>query len=137
MNRPPDRPGAAQLRATLQELSAIEEWARRVGGGGGGGPDEYPTPVDPVLCVETMTGSGMHRVVAISSATIPAVRTPLAEAPAAALRSLVRALLDLVGHQEGPAHTKVALTAHGPRIVACRLGEAMPAQPEEAAGPVA
>lgn len=66
--------------------------------------------------VETTTGGGMHRVVAIS----PAAQR--GEEQLAAVRSVVRALLDLAGHQEGSACTEVALTADGPRIVACRLG---------------
>lgn len=140
MTRPPDPPGAAQLRATLQELAAVEEWARRVrdgggGGGGGGGPDGGSAHegleglVGPVLRVETMTGGGMHRVLAVS----PAPRCD--EARLAAVRSAVRALLDLAGHQEGPARTEVALTEDGPRIVACRLGEPTTEPAEPAAGP--
>ncbi|MFI9271504.1 hypothetical protein ACIGXM_12425 [Kitasatospora sp. NPDC052896] len=124
MTRPPDRPGAAQLRAALHELAAVEQWARwlRDGGGvdgGGGGPDGYGVheePVGPLLRVETMSGSGMHRVIAVG----PAANHD--EAQVVAARSVVRALLDLAGHQEGPATTEVALTARGPRIVACRLG---------------
>lgn len=104
----------------------MERWARRVrdggsGDGGGGGPDGGGVPggpAGPVLRVETMTGSGMHKVVTIS----PAAGQD--EAQFAAVRSVVRALLDLAGHQEGPVCTEVELTARGPRILACRLGGA-------------
>ncbi|MCC9308115.1 hypothetical protein LN042_13635 [Kitasatospora sp. RB6PN24] len=127
MTRPSDPPGAAQLRAVLQELTVLEDWAERVrdGGGGGGGSGGVGDTggcgaseelVGPVLRVETMTRNGMHRMVAVRPAA------DHDEAQLAAVRSVVRALLDLTGHQEGFAWTEVVLTARGPRITAGGLG---------------
>lgn len=131
MTDPPDQPGAARLHAALDELAAVEEWARRVRDGGGAVREEPAGlvrsvgsvrsvgpvgSVGSVVRVETTTAGGMHRVVAIS----PAAQR--GEEQLAAVRSVVRALLDLAGHQEGAACTEVALTTDGPRIVACRLG---------------
>ncbi|MFG2618300.1 ATP-grasp domain-containing protein [Streptomyces sp. NPDC048507] len=36
---------------------------------------------------------------------------------AEAVRALVRGVLDLAGHRDGPSHAEVALTPHGPRLV--------------------
>ncbi|MFK0196587.1 ATP-grasp domain-containing protein [Streptomyces lavendulae] len=62
----------------------------------------------------------------------PPVHAPTAHAPTArghdapvaldpataeAVRALVRGVLDLAGHRDGPSHTEVVLTARGPRLI--------------------
>jgi hypothetical protein len=79
----------------------------------------------PIFSVGTSTRSGMHQVVDISARPTEdhPQATPATEAECAVLRSVVRAVLDLVGHETGSARTQVALTARGPRIARLQLGE--------------
>ncbi|MFI5754886.1 hypothetical protein [Streptomyces sp. NPDC051569] len=122
---PPDCPSdAVELRRPLQELSAVERWAQRAGAGGR--PEPYTSEESlegPEFSVETMTRNGMHRVVGMTAREQRGDPDPggPTETEAAVLRSVVRALLDLAGHESGPARTGVVLTARGPRIVACCL----------------
>ena len=127
MKHPPDRIDvAAGLRRVLQDLSAVERHAE---GGGVPPPEPYADeePWDgPEFSVETVSDSSMHTVVGItprrgSGRPRRGVDGP-GEDEAAALRSTVRALLDLAGVGSGRAWTTVVLTKRGPRVVSCRLG---------------
>ncbi|MFD3556168.1 acetyl-CoA carboxylase biotin carboxylase subunit family protein [Streptomyces goshikiensis] len=102
---------------------------------------DYPAVTDllveeylegPELAVESLSRAGRHRVLgwsrrlpgpgpgtgpglaAAAGHDLPAALDP---ATAAAVRALVRGVLDLAGHRDGPSHTEVVLTAHGPRLV--------------------
>ncbi|ALV30823.1 hypothetical protein [Streptomyces sp. CdTB01] len=124
---PPDRIDvAAGLRRILQDLSAVERWAE----GDGAAPpvpyaDEEPWE-GPEFSVETVSDSGMHTVVDIVPRRCPGSLQTGRERPGedevAALRSTVRALLDLADVGSGRAWTTVVLTKRGPRVVSCRLG---------------
>lgn len=108
----------AELAHAFADLSAVERWAGRAGADGR--PTAYIAREvldGPQFSVATETDDGMHRVVAISGGD------PAGAADEAVLRSLVRSLLDLVGHERGPARTEVVLTASGPRVLECRLDE--------------
>lgn len=93
-----------RLRFALGELAAMEG---RSGEDLAGFPDRH----GQALIVRTTTTDGMHTVTEISA--------ELTEKDAAAVRSSVRALLDLLGHKHGSAHTEVVLTPSGPRILDC------------------
>lgn len=79
----------------------------------------------PELTVEALSRAGRHRVLGWSrrltgprlTATGHDVPVALDPATAQAVRALVRGVLDLAGHHDGPSHTEVILTAHGPRLV--------------------
>ncbi|MFJ2269218.1 hypothetical protein ACIOHO_23145 [Streptomyces sp. NPDC087849] len=149
MKHPPDRrAGEARARRLAHELSVVERWAIRARTGAD--PQTLPYRAEESwngreFAVETRTTNGMHEVVAVARAApegrpatdgpqggAGAVPDPCDEDELAALRSAVRALLDLAGHQEGPARTAVVLTPYGPRVVACVLGSAsLGAQGEE------
>lgn len=113
---PPPDPLSGRV---LPDLEAIERWARDVGGWAGTASE------DARYDVETITVDGMHHVVRSTSrspggsAGVPpdAARPPNA-AQCAAVRSVVRALLDLAGHQSGPSRIGVAFTDGRPRVVA-------------------
>ncbi|QMU77312.1 hypothetical protein GXW83_18020 [Streptacidiphilus sp. PB12-B1b] len=51
----------------------------------------------------------------------PPATGALEPADLSVLRSLVRSLLDLAGHEHGPAHTDIVLTPAGPHVLQCRL----------------
>ncbi|MGW1640055.1 ATP-grasp domain-containing protein [Streptomyces lavendulae] len=93
----------------------------------------------PELAVQTLSRQGRHRVLGWTRslpapapdpgppAPAPATHAPTArghDAPVAldpataeAVRALVRGVLDLAGHHDGPSHTEVVLTARGPRLI--------------------
>ncbi|MFE2245421.1 ATP-grasp domain-containing protein [Streptomyces lavendulae] len=101
----------------------------------------------PELAVQTLSRQGRHRVlgwtrtlpapardrdpspdrdpgppVHAPTAHVPTARghdAPVALDPATAeaVRALVRGVLDLAGHRDGPSHTEVVLTARGPRLI--------------------
>ncbi|PZG85664.1 hypothetical protein C1I97_33450 [Streptomyces sp. NTH33] len=127
MKHPPDRIDVAMgLRRILQDLSAVERWAE---GDGAAPPVPYADeePWDgPEFSVETVSDSSMHTVVDIiprrGSDRVRAGRDRPSEDEVAALRSTVRALLDLADVGSGRAWTTVVLTERGPRVVSCRLG---------------
>jgi hypothetical protein len=73
-------------------------------------------PVDPLRSVDPLTPWEPQEP---TRPAAPAGRAGTADQ--AVLRSLVRSLLDLAGHEHGPAHTEVVLTPSGPRILECRL----------------
>ncbi|MGW5846791.1 ATP-grasp domain-containing protein [Streptomyces sp. NPDC055254] len=81
----------------------------------------------PELAVEALSRAGRHRVLgwarrltgggaglAATGHELPATLDP---ATAETVRALVLGVLDLTGHRDGPSHTEVILTAHGPRLV--------------------
>ncbi|WP_327415943.1 ATP-grasp domain-containing protein [Streptomyces sp. NBC_01233] len=102
----------------------------------------------PELTVEAHSRAGRHRILGWArrlTAPGPTAPHPTATSfaatghglPAAlaprtgeAVRALVRAVLDLTRHRDGPSHTGVVLTPHGPRLVEAH---ARPG-PEEFAG---
>ncbi|MFD9411495.1 ATP-grasp domain-containing protein [Streptomyces sp. NPDC059989] len=79
----------------------------------------------PELTVEALSRTGRHRILGWSrrltgprlTATGHDVPVALDPATAEAVRALVRGVLDLAGHRDGPSHTEVILTARGPRLV--------------------
>ncbi|MET9255214.1 hypothetical protein ACGFZL_27510 [Streptomyces sp. NPDC048182] len=79
-----------------------------------------------MFAVETMTTDGMHEIVRIRQASADGAAPdadppPLGTAERAELHTTVRAHLDLMGHQAGPALTEVLLSSSGTRILRCRL----------------
>ncbi|MCX4398105.1 hypothetical protein OHU11_36480 [Streptomyces sp. NBC_00257] len=125
MKDPRDRsPDGTELRQALQDLSTVERWAERVASGVQSHPYTAPESWQgPQLSVETRTENGMHTVAGIvtwppGDGAGPAV---LDESERAVLRSLVRSLLDLAGHESGTARTRVVLTPLGPRVAGCQL----------------
>ena len=117
MTDPPEIFNAeAGLRHAFQDLSVVERWADHIGPGGRPEPavEEGKSQDGPEVLVTTETTDGMHQVVCITG--------PVEETDEAVLRSMVRSLLDLVGHESGPARTTVALTSAGPRVLECRRG---------------
>ncbi|MFE2164726.1 ATP-grasp domain-containing protein [Streptomyces sp. NPDC059447] len=81
----------------------------------------------PELTVEALSRAGRHRILGWARRrTGPGpgliaaghdLPVALAPATAQAVRTFVRGVLDLAGHSDGPSHTEVILTAHGPRLV--------------------
>ncbi|MFD3548052.1 ATP-grasp domain-containing protein [Streptomyces sp. NPDC058655] len=79
----------------------------------------------PELAVEALSREGRHRILGWARRrTGPGLAAtghelPVAMAPrtAEAVRSLVRGVLDLAGHRDGPSHTEVILTRRGPCLV--------------------
>jgi hypothetical protein len=112
-DRPPD---GTELAHALQDLSSVELWAERAATGGAPLFVSRAPADGPRFSVETETVDGMHNVARIAP-------PPSDEAERAAMRSLVRSLLDLAGHESGPASTQVVLTLSGPRVVACSLSK--------------
>lgn len=113
-DRPPD---GTELAHALQDLSSVERWAERVAAHGQAPPYVAQGALEGAeFSVETETVDGMHQVARIAP-------PPSDETERAAMRSLVRSLLDLAGHESGPARTQVVLTPAGPRVVACSLSE--------------
>ncbi|MEU9082157.1 ATP-grasp domain-containing protein [Streptomyces sp. NPDC048357] len=102
----------------------------------------------PELTVEAHSRAGHHRILGwarrlntpaptASGGTVPGLTAsghalPVALDPrsAEAVRALVRAVLDLARHRDGPSHTGVVLTPSGPRL----LGSHARPGPEEFAG---
>ncbi|MFF4270359.1 hypothetical protein [Streptomyces sp. NPDC001536] len=119
MTAQPPRRGGDMSSGPLRELAEVERWAARSGPGAQGGRESAEGPVEgPVFVVRTATGNGMHHVVGV---TRPSAGAAPGEAELAVLRSVVRAVLDLVEHECGAARTEVALTPRGPRVVDLRL----------------
>ncbi|GAA3225704.1 hypothetical protein GCM10020256_35520 [Streptomyces thermocoprophilus] len=111
---------------SFRELAEVEFWAEHAEAAGH--PRSYVSTESldgPVFSVGTSTRSGMHQVVDISARPTEdhPRATPPTEAECAVLRSAVRTVLDLVGHETGSARTQVALTTRGPRIARLQLGE--------------
>ncbi|MEU9030223.1 ATP-grasp domain-containing protein [Streptomyces sp. NPDC048383] len=81
----------------------------------------------PELAVEALSRGGRHRVLGWTrrlpgpgaGLTAAGHDLPVAldRATAEAVRALVRGVLDLTGHHDGPSHTEVVLTPRGPRLV--------------------
>jgi len=92
------------LRSALRKLGAIR--GRSVES-----LTEHPGPDARVLTIETTTYEGMHSVVHATG--------ELTEEETADVRSLVRALLDLLGHEYGRARIEIVVTQSGPRILDC------------------
>ncbi|MCB5168638.1 ATP-grasp domain-containing protein [Streptomyces bambusae] len=81
----------------------------------------------PEITVETLSRGGRHRILgltrlqaaagpglAVAGHTVP---VPLDARTADGVRALVRRVLNLAGHRDGPAHTEIVLTARGPRLI--------------------
>ncbi|MFF9767201.1 hypothetical protein ACIGXF_09080 [Streptomyces sp. NPDC053086] len=118
MKDPRDRsPDGTALAHALQDLSSVERWAKRAAADAQAPPYVARSRAEgPTFSVETETVDGMHSVARIAP-------SPSDEAERAAMRSLVRSLLDLAGHESGPARTQVVLTPAGPRVVTCSLSD--------------
>lgn len=80
----------------------------------------------PEISVEAFSfGPGRHHVVALTAkTTLPnfvevghVVPAPVPEDVAPAITSQVTALLNAVGHRDGPSHTELKLTSAGPRVI--------------------
>ncbi|MFG2879842.1 ATP-grasp domain-containing protein [Streptomyces sp. NPDC048337] len=79
----------------------------------------------PELTVETLSRAGRHRILGWTrrltgprlTATGHDLPVALDPGTAQAVRALVRGVLDLAGHRDGPSHTELILTPHGPRLV--------------------
>ncbi|MFJ3201976.1 ATP-grasp domain-containing protein [Streptomyces sp. NPDC086989] len=82
----------------------------------------------PELAVEALSREGRHRILgwtrripapgtAATTATGHALPVALPAGTAEAVRALVRGVLDLAGHRDGPSHTEVVLTPDGPRLI--------------------
>ena len=95
---------------------------------------DEPSEGAPRLTVQTLTVDGCHHVVgtatqrtsgppdfAVTGYLFP---VPLSNLERETVEQLVRGVLRASGYRFGPAHTEVALTADGPRVVCCqpRLG---------------
>lgn len=102
--------------------AALAAWTRR--NRTGAGPflvEELVTGAEVV--VTTLTVNGMHRVVGIvehrriGALTRYLYPADLDGTSAQQVRALVTGMLDTVGYEFGPAHTRVVLTAGGPRLV--------------------
>ncbi|MET7438896.1 hypothetical protein ACWERY_22380 [Streptomyces sp. NPDC004082] len=105
----------------IRDLGGVEAWAA--------GRPPLPCVIEeflegPRLIVDTFTHAGMHHVLGMTSAGLTGARlahlADLAEAPAAAARATVFALLDLCGLESGRVRTHVVLTPHGPRIASAQ-----------------
>ncbi|MFD3842968.1 hypothetical protein ACFWWC_43135 [Streptomyces sp. NPDC058642] len=119
MTAQPSRRGGDTSSVPLRELADVERWAARSGPGVQGWCEAGEGPVEgPVFVVRTATSNAMHQVVGV---TRPSAGAAPDEAELAVLRSVVRAVLDLVEHECGAARTEVALTPRGPRVVDLRL----------------
>ncbi|MEU8627504.1 hypothetical protein [Streptomyces sp. NPDC048669] len=125
MKDPRDRsPDGTELRQAFADLTTVERWAEHVASGVHSRPYAAPESLEgPQLSVETRTEDGMHTVAGIVEwpPGDDAGVAVLDEAERAVLRSLVRSLLDLAGHESGTARTRVVLTPVGPRVTACQL----------------
>jgi len=118
-------PDRGELSHALHDLSTVERWAERANGDAPAAPGAAQDPPEgPEFSVDTETVNGMHSVsrIAAHPGGVDAGPPALDESARAAVRSLVRSLLDLAGHESGPARTQVVLTAAGPRVVGCSLG---------------
>ncbi|MFE5537406.1 ATP-grasp domain-containing protein [Streptomyces sp. NPDC056492] len=82
----------------------------------------------PELAVQALSRGGRHRVLgwarripgpgaAATTATGHELPVALPAEAAAAVRALVRGVLDLAGHRDGPSHTELVLTPYGPRLI--------------------
>ncbi|MFI7677440.1 ATP-grasp domain-containing protein [Actinophytocola sp. NPDC049390] len=80
----------------------------------------------PEISVEAFSfGPGRHHIVALTAkTTLPnfvevghVVPAPVPEDAVLAITGQVTALLNAVGHRDGPSHTELKLTSAGPRIV--------------------
>lgn len=114
----------------LDEIAVMEHWAERVAASGS---RSYVSEQDldgAVFSVTTSTSDGMHRILDVSAQRSVDGQGPDLAAPTEAeltmLRSVVRAVLDVVGHECGAARTAVALTSWGPRIATLQLGNVSP-----------
>ncbi|PRY36957.1 hypothetical protein [Umezawaea tangerina] len=103
----------------------VDEWARARE------PHSGPFAVekldsDPEVVVSTLTVDGMHRVIAITERVEEAgarsyvYPASLPELRMVRVRAAVTSMLDLVGHEFGPAQTRVALTGPEPRVLRSR-----------------
>lgn len=107
---------AETWHSLLEEVHAVADW-----------PGQSPTHnTDHFLAaaplrVNPQTINGIHEVTAITAVRGRNGLSAYSEEQAACVRSAVRALLDLMGHESGSTTTEIALTAAGPRIMACRV----------------
>ncbi|AYC41739.1 hypothetical protein AQI84_15730 [Streptomyces griseorubiginosus] len=125
MSSSPSRDTADPSMA-FRDLAEVEFWAKDTEVSGH--PRSYVSTGSlegPVFDVGTSTRSGMHQVVGIRALPTDGhtQATPPTEPECAVLRSVVRAVLDLVGHETGSARTQVVLTTRGPQIARLQLDD--------------
>lgn len=113
---------------SLDEIRVVERLAEHVAAASDARCYVSEETLDgPVFSVTTFSREGMHHIVGpVSQCGLDAPEpAPCAatEAELVLLRSLVRAALDVVGHEQGGARVAVALTGSGPRIAAIQLGD--------------
>ncbi|PRY37530.1 hypothetical protein [Umezawaea tangerina] len=103
----------------------VDGWVRLHGGRSGPFAVERLAS-DVEVVVSTLTVDGMHRVVGITE-RLPkagvlsyAYPASLAELRTVQVRATVTSMLDLVGHEFGPALTRVAMTGPEPRVLRSR-----------------
>ncbi|MGW6685614.1 ATP-grasp domain-containing protein [Streptomyces sp. NPDC054961] len=95
--------------------------AGATGTSGTAGAAEPDAPIEPTATAGSAGSTGTTHHAGMTGTTEPAAGpAPLGEVEEGAIRATVAALLDLAGHEFGPAHTEVVLTRTGPRIRECR-----------------
>lgn len=123
--KPPDASASVGVSKVDGPAGVEAAWRRATGSGGHRVlVEEYLT--GPEISVEAFSyGPGRHHVVAFTAkTTLPnfveighVVPAELSAGDARLVAGLVTALLNAVGHRDGPSHTEVKLTAAGPRII--------------------
>ncbi|SEN18754.1 hypothetical protein [Actinacidiphila rubida] len=121
MTSAPDRPDDPVGPATsFGEMADAEHWAEYVAiARASGSYAGHDVPDGPLFSIRTRSDNGMHDVVAVEPLRPVHGRehpTPPGEAETVVLRSAVRGLLDVAGHESGPARVDVLLLPEGPRI---------------------
>lgn len=120
------RNGSRTARGLLSDLLDAEAWSERLRSGRRYKPRGLPSlRAGSSLTVRTRTEDGIHEVVDITrrlrgGASVPAA---LPASDQAAVRSVVRSMLDLTAFESGTTLTEVTLADDGPHIVGCRIQE--------------
>lgn len=122
-----NRGGDRGFRTHLDELFDAERWSKRTRAERDR-HRRFPRRAarGNTFMVETVTKGGLHEIAGITvrDKRHDSALADLSETELAALRSIVRATLDLSGHESGSALTEVVLTKGTPRIVACEIHDA-------------
>lgn len=120
------RNGSGTARGLLSDLLDAEAWSVRLRSGRRCKPRGLPSlRAGSSVTVHTRTEDGIHEVVDITrrlrgGASVPAT---LPASDQAAVRSVVRSMLDLTAFESGTTLTEVTLADDGPHIVGCRIQE--------------
>ncbi|WP_051450907.1 hypothetical protein [Actinospica robiniae] len=120
------RDGDRTARGLLGDLLDAEAWSVRLRSGRRCKPRGLASfRAGSSFTVQTRTEDGIHEIVDITrrlrgGASVPAA---LPASEQAAVRSVVRSMLDLTAFESGTTLTEVTLADDGPRIVGCRIQE--------------